>query len=219
MRRYQDHQDVDSIILKSTVRFIFLAVCAYAGYITVKGHNEPGGGFIGGLVAALALVLVNMVLGLDEVKRIVRFDPVLMAATGLLLSYTAAFFPLLLGGTFFEHRLQIGGSEVPTALIFDSGVFLVVVGVVSKLIITFSSSVQGRSAFLQEEELYYSTVFEVPIEEAAFGELAPGLEDVLPEERRTNTDDPRLQASPVKKKKKTTKKETIRKPARIMRRR
>jgi multicomponent Na+:H+ antiporter subunit B len=183
MRRYEEMQDPDSMILKSTVRFIFLGVVLYAGYITVKGHNEPGGGFVGGLVAALALVLVNMVLGLDEVKNIIRFDPVRVAATGLCMSYSAALLPVFGGLAFFEHHLVVAGMAVPTALIFDLGVFMVVVGVASKLIITFSSSVQMRSAFLKEEEQFYSTVSEEPIEDAAAGELPPGLLAVnLPDE-------------------------------------
>jgi hypothetical protein len=103
--------------------------------------------------------------------------------------------------------------QVPTALIFDLGVFLVVVGVASKLIITFSSSVQMRSAFLKEEEQFYSTVSEEPIEDAAAGELPPGL--LVVESEGPEAAPTALPAGKVKKKKKAsgTRKATAEKTA------
>jgi multisubunit Na+/H+ antiporter MnhB subunit len=172
-----------SFILKSTVRLLFVALNLFAGYLTLKGHNHPGGGFIGGLVSALSLVLVAMVLGVTEAKRLVRVDPLRLSLLGLLLAYGSSAFPVLFGHPFLQHfawDLQVPGfgrMHLLTAQLFDFGVYFVVVGVVAKMVFTFALSVQLKAPLDAAEVDRYAGPNEEPIEDAAWERRAPGLRD------------------------------------------
>lgn len=174
-------REPSSYILKSSVRLLFVALNLFAAYLTLKGHNAPGGGFIGGLVSGLSLVLVAMVLGVAEAQRVLRVDPLRLTLAGLLLAYATALLPLPLGASFFQHfswELDLPGFghvHVLTAQFFDFGVYLVVVGVVAKMVFTFAHSVQLQSPFNAEERSRYAAPSDEPIEDAAWDAQAPGL--------------------------------------------
>lgn len=162
----------DSFIFRITIRYAFFFINFFSLYLLLRGHNFPGGGFIAGLVTAISLVLLSMAVGLKEINRIIRVDPVRVAAAGLLLASAAAGVPALFGRTFFEHA-EVHFYNVPvyeelhlgTTLLFDTGVFLVVVGVVAKLMFVMMYSTQGHRAFVEEEERLYSSILEGQIEE------------------------------------------------------
>jgi multicomponent Na+:H+ antiporter subunit B len=161
-----------SYILRSSVRLFFVALNLFALYLTLKGHNLPGGGFIGGLVSSLSLVMVGMVLGVDEAKRLVRVDPLKLALLGLLLAYGTAAVPILFKQAplqhfvFDIHWLGVGDLHLLTAQIFDFGVYFVVIGVVTKIVFTFSLSTQLLPHFDQEERAAYAAPDDVAIEES-----------------------------------------------------
>jgi multicomponent Na+:H+ antiporter subunit B len=164
----------DSFILRAVVKAVFVILNVFAVYMMLKGHNQPGGGFIGGLVAALALVLVNMVLGREKFLSLIRVDPLLLAASGLMIAYLVSLAPVFFGKEFLKHHLlNLGNFQLHTAVIFDLGVFLVVVGVTSKLISVFSSSVQLGNAFVKAEEKNCCSPEEEPIETRAHAEPSP----------------------------------------------
>jgi multisubunit Na+/H+ antiporter MnhB subunit len=174
-------REPSSFILRSTVRLLFVALNLFAGYLTLKGHNNPGGGFIGGLVSSLSLVLVAMVLGVEEAQRLVRVDPMRLTVMGLLFAYGASAGPALFGHPFLQHfawNLQVPGFgriHLLTAQIFDFGVFFVVVGVVSKMVFSFSLSVQLKNPLGPDERERYAAPQDEPIEDAAWEAQAPGL--------------------------------------------
>lgn len=141
---------MSSPILRVVMRLIVPLTLLFAGYMAIKGHNEPGGGFIGGLVAAVVLVLYHMTFGPEALKRMIPVHPRILLFVGLGLAVSTAMFPLLLGWplltSYVNHHVPIVGDveiEFASALIFDVGVFLVVVGASVGIITRFSQEV-GR---------------------------------------------------------------------------
>lgn len=114
-----------------------------AAALIVKGYQDAGDGFAAGVVAALAIALCYIGFGGAAAERVVpvlRYSPWLTVA-GLLLSLAVGFFPLLWGQPVFSHRpavgepvSHIGSLELFTPLLFDVGIFLLVVGVLTMLL-------------------------------------------------------------------------------------
>ncbi|MEX1116000.1 MAG: MnhB domain-containing protein [Akkermansiaceae bacterium] len=130
--------DLHHSILPAAVRLVVPVQYAFAVYLLLRGHNLPGGGFIGGLVLASALVLRAMV----DPKRVPKFDLIALSGIGLLLALGSAMMPLLVGRPFFTGLWggeiwlpTIGKLKLGTPLLFDIGVFLVVTGVAAKLLL------------------------------------------------------------------------------------
>ncbi len=125
-----------SLIVDVTLRTVVLSTVVLSLYLLGAGHNQPGGGFIGGLVGGAGLALLYVAGGLDHVRRIVPVRPWTVLGGGLIVAVAAAVAPLLGGGAVLEqgfHTLDVpvaGDVKVTSALAFDSGVFLVVVGMV-----------------------------------------------------------------------------------------
>ena len=141
---------MSSPILRTVMRLIVPLTLLFAGFMAFKGHNEPGGGFIGGLVAAIVLVLYHMTFGPEALARMIPVHPRILLFVGLGLALGTAVFPLLLGHplltSYVNHHVPLFGDvevEFASAMIFDIGVFLVVVGV-SVGIITRISQEVGR---------------------------------------------------------------------------
>lgn len=130
-------------ILRSWSKFIFFFINLLAIYLFFKGHNEPGGGFIAGIASAISLVFIYITLGKNAVTKIVRTDPVNIAFWGLLLSYLTALAPVVSALPFMFHKILhlhlplFGDAHVGTPLLFDLGVYLVVIGITAKITFLF----------------------------------------------------------------------------------
>jgi multicomponent Na+:H+ antiporter subunit B len=125
-------------LLPAAVRLVVPALVVFSIYLVLRGHNLPGGGFIGGLVLASALVMRVMV----DPKREPKADLISLAGIGLLVALGSAVMPLLTGRTFFTGLWggeiwlpAIGKLKLGTPLLFDIGVFLVVTGVAAKILL------------------------------------------------------------------------------------
>jgi multicomponent Na+:H+ antiporter subunit B len=172
-----------SYIFKAVVRFLFFLVNVFALYLLLRGHNLPGGGFIAGLATAISLILLSLAIGLEDLHRLMRFDPMRVAAAGLALATFTGAAPLLLNRPFLEHfnfhldRVPLLGElHAGTPLVFDVGVYLVVVGIGCKIIFVLGKSTQRLRALVTEEEARYSSPVERPIEEDT-----PDFVEELPE--------------------------------------
>ncbi len=161
-----------SYIFKAVVRFLFFLVNVFALYLLWRGHNLPGGGFIAGLASAISLILLSLAIGLEDLHRLLRFDPVRLAATGLAVAVLTGTAPLLSGRPFLEHfdvHLTgvplFGALHLGTPLVFDIGVYLVVVGVACKIIFVLGKSTHQMRALVAEEEARYCSPVEQPIED------------------------------------------------------
>ena len=128
----------DSLILRATTRLLFPLTLAFSVFLLLRGHNEPGGGFAGGLTAAAAFALILASDGLDKAREVLRLDPLVFVGVGLTLALLSGVPPLLDGGAYLTgHWLE---AKVPvighlgTPLVFDLGVYLAVLGVVATIV-------------------------------------------------------------------------------------
>ena len=123
-----------SLMVDVSTRILFPSMMVLSLYFFFGGHNAPGGGFAGGLVAALALILRYLAGGRAELDQALPLDGGRTMAVGLLLSLSAVITPMLLGypplttGYTKVGVPLIGDVSLPSALIFDAGVYLIVVG-------------------------------------------------------------------------------------------
>jgi multicomponent Na+:H+ antiporter subunit B len=115
------------LVLRVATRYLVPLILLFSLFLLWRGHHEPGGGFVGGLVAASAFVLLALSEGPQAARRALRFEPRVWMGAGLAtalaagLAGSAAGAPLLTG-------LWLG--KLGTPLVFDVGVYLVVAGVV-----------------------------------------------------------------------------------------
>ena len=125
-----------SYILTIAIRFIATSAVVLGVYLLVAGHNQPGGGFIGGLVAGAAIALTFVAGDLDAVRHLLPARPWSVLGAGLAVVSSAAIVPVLFGGDvlaqgFTEFSVPLAGKvKLTSSIIFDTGVFLVVVGLV-----------------------------------------------------------------------------------------
>jgi multicomponent Na+:H+ antiporter subunit B len=123
-----------SLILATAARGLLPLLLLFSLFLLLRGHNEPGGGFVGGLSAASAFALYALTHGVPAARRLLVVDSRSLAAAGLLVALTAGGLGLssgkpLLTGLWLETPLPVLG-KVGTPILFDAGVFLLVVGVV-----------------------------------------------------------------------------------------
>ncbi|TVQ56082.1 MAG: Na(+)/H(+) antiporter subunit B [Rhodobacteraceae bacterium] len=132
---------MNSLILSAATRFLAPLMLAYSLFILLRGHNEPGGGFIGGLVAATAFALYAKAEDTGAVRRAMRIAPELLSMLGLGAAVMAGVWGWWEGDAFLESVwpflvVEDGKKEglpVGSALLFDVGVYMVVVGAVTAL--------------------------------------------------------------------------------------
>ncbi|TVR77152.1 MAG: Na+/H+ antiporter subunit B [Saprospirales bacterium] len=129
-----------TIILRTASAYLMPLLLLFSVFMLLRGHYEPGGGFVGGLIASIALVVYGYSNGISKIKSFLRFHPGGLIPIGVTLSLFAALIPLFLGKPFMtsvwlDYTVPIIG--VPgTTLLFDTGVYFVVVG--TTLTIIFS---------------------------------------------------------------------------------
>ncbi|BAS27681.1 MnhB domain-containing protein [Limnochorda pilosa] len=134
---------MDALIPRLVSRIATPLILALALYLFLRGHNNPGGGFIAGLVAASAIVLQAVVWSREEAGRYVPVPGWLFIGLGLLFAAGTGIGGILLGYPFLTHAfgpVHLGRFEVElaTAQLFDLGVFLVVVGTTQSVILNIS---------------------------------------------------------------------------------
>lgn len=133
---------MNSIILKTASRAVALLMVAFSIFLLIRGHNEPGGGFIGGLTAAAAFVLVVLADGVAAARRALRLRASTLAAAGLAVALTAGLAAAVAGRPFLNGLwIVVGGVPLGTPLLFDLGVYLAVMGAVLTLVFALEEGV------------------------------------------------------------------------------
>jgi multicomponent Na+:H+ antiporter subunit B len=136
----------NTLILHTAALFIMPLQLMFSLFLLLRGHDEPGGGFIGGLVAASAFVLYAFAFGSTATRRILRVDPRDLLSAGLLFAL-ASTLPALLAGqpmlTAHWWELPLPGEtylKLSTVLIFDIGVYAAVLGTIMTFVINLMES-------------------------------------------------------------------------------
>ncbi|HOB73048.1 MAG TPA: Na+/H+ antiporter subunit B [Phycisphaerae bacterium] len=129
-----------SCILSTATRYLLPLMLLFSIYLLLRGHNQPGGGFVGGLVASTAFALYMIAEGVLAARRALQVQPTTLIGIGLGIAAASGGLDLLAGEPFLKGlwlpvAVPVLG-KIGTPLMFDAGVYLVVLGVA--LLIVFS---------------------------------------------------------------------------------
>jgi multicomponent Na+:H+ antiporter subunit B len=132
-----------STILQTATRVLMPLLLLFAVFLLLRGHNQPGGGFVGGLVVASSFVLYSIAFGVDAARRALLVRPGTLLGVGPLVAVTSGVPAVITGQPFMTAlwtEVPLGRSAVAlgTPLVFDVGVFLAVIGVVLTIVFTLT---------------------------------------------------------------------------------
>ena len=135
-----------SSILQTAVRLLMPLLLLFAVFLLLRGHNQPGGGFVGGLVVAASFVLYSIAFSVDAARRALLVRPSTLLGIGLLIALVSGLPAVVVGRPFLTAiwtTIAAGSTAfaVGTPLIFDVGVFLAVIGVVLTIVFTLAEAV------------------------------------------------------------------------------
>ncbi|MCP1388218.1 Na+/H+ antiporter subunit A [Corynebacterium sp. TA-R-1] len=134
-----------NIMVDIATRILFPSMMLLSMYFFFSGHNAPGGGFAGGLVAALAFTLRYLAGGRHEIEEALPIDPAKILGAGMLITCLAFVFPMFFGypplmSDYVSLELPlIGEFDVPSALVFDAGVYIIVIGLIMHILPTMGA--------------------------------------------------------------------------------
>lgn len=139
---------MNSLILRTVARVLTGLMLVVSLFLLFRGHNEPGGGFLGGLLAASAFVVLALAGGTGVVRAALRVEPAKLAISGLAVAMVAGLSAAFAGEPFLTGLwVNIGaepgskGLPLGTPLLFDVGVYLVVVGAVVGILLALEEEV------------------------------------------------------------------------------
>ncbi|MFG0251258.1 MAG: hydrogen gas-evolving membrane-bound hydrogenase subunit E [Phycisphaerales bacterium JB038] len=138
---------MSSIIFRTSQRILLPLSLVFAVFVFMKGHQEPGGGFIAGLIAAVALAILRMALGPGALRKLLPAKASTLVIAGLGLALATGTGALFFGLPFFTSDHGYLGSGVnqvewATVMLFDLGVFFVVTGVSVGMIMRLSEEIE-----------------------------------------------------------------------------
>jgi multicomponent Na+:H+ antiporter subunit B len=137
---------VNDVILQSAALIIFFIIIIFSINLFFAGHYSPGGGFIGGLMTAAALVLLLLAFDAKTLTNVLPINYRIMSATGLLIALATSLHSVFFDRPFLTHAYDkfdlplLGEQTLHTAITFDLGVYLVVIGVTMTIIQTIGES-------------------------------------------------------------------------------
>lgn len=140
---------MNTLIFRVMAGPIVTVMLIFSVFICLRGHNEPGGGFIGGLIAASAMAVFGMAAGVDAVRRALKFDVLGYAGFGVFIAGLSGLLSLATGSPFLTSiwlYLPIGKETVPfsTPMVFDIGVFFVVFGTLTSIALALEADGKAK---------------------------------------------------------------------------
>jgi multicomponent K+:H+ antiporter subunit A len=132
-----------SLIVAEVARIVPTGMLIFAGLLYWIGHNQPGGGFIAGLMASVAIILLFMSFRPAQIRKLHDFPYVVLIPFGMFLAIAGGMYPTLFGDPFFTSAfryfdLGLGGTlGLASPMVFDFGVFLLVVGMTMLIVEKF----------------------------------------------------------------------------------
>ncbi len=133
-----------SLFFKFLARAMMPILILFSIFFLLRGHNQPGGGFVGGLVAASSIVLMTLAYGAEQVARQMRIDFRRVMFWGLIVAVIAGVLGLVFQSSFLEsiwfkpYLEGIGRLELGTPALFDAGVYIVVFGVTVAIVMAMA---------------------------------------------------------------------------------
>lgn len=134
----------NDVILRTVTKVAVFIIFTFAINLFFAGHNNPGGGFIGGLTFASALTLLYLTFDINSVQKNMPIDAKTVAAIGVLIAVFTGIGGMIFGDAFLEQTFGhiylpiFGETELATAVLFDVGVALAVIGTGVTIILSIS---------------------------------------------------------------------------------
>jgi multicomponent Na+:H+ antiporter subunit B len=134
-----------SPIFDITLRWLIVLLGMVSLFLLLRGHNEPGGGFSGGLLAASAVIIITISYGEKAGRKLLYFQPLSYIAIGLIVAILASLLQwdiAFMRSIWIKLPLGFTTLKLGTPLLFDLGVYIVVLGVVSSFVLEIESVVK-----------------------------------------------------------------------------
>jgi multicomponent Na+:H+ antiporter subunit B len=136
-----------TVIMRTIAPYLTALMLLFSVFVLLRGHNEPGGGFIGGLIAASAFAIYGIAGGVETVRRAIRFHPMAISGSGLFLAALSGLPSIVarvpyLTGLWSDIDVFGLGIFLSTPLFFDIGVYLVVVGSLTSIALALGEQEQ-----------------------------------------------------------------------------
>lgn len=134
----------NNVILQTVTRVAVFIIFTFSIYLFMSGHHQPGGGFIGGLSTAAAIVLLYLSFGIEKVRENIPVDFKKLAAVGVFIAVGTGLVSIVYGQPFLTqtfghvHLPIFGDTELASAMVFDTGVALAVIGTAVNIILSIS---------------------------------------------------------------------------------
>lgn len=125
---------MNTLIFRTMAPLIAGVMLLFSIVVLLRGHNDPGGGFIGGLIAASAAAIYGMARGVGEVRRILRFNPIVFSGFGVVLGIAVGLVSAFAGAPFLT-ALWLPGYLFGVPGAFDIGVYFVVFGTMTAIVL------------------------------------------------------------------------------------
>jgi multicomponent Na+:H+ antiporter subunit B len=129
---------MNSLIFRTVAPLLVAVMLVFSVFVLLRGHNEPGGGFIGGLIAASALAIYGMAMGVDAARIALKVHPLVYAGFGVALAALAGVLSILFDVPFLTGLWTIFEFDevevaISTPMVFDIGVYFVVFGTIAAI--------------------------------------------------------------------------------------
>ena len=129
-----------SLILQTASRYLMVLLVLFSVFMLFRGHNEPGGGFVGGLLIAGAFALYALAYQAKAARHLLRFDPRTIIGVGLVTAVGSGLAAVFYGqpfltGQWLPYSIPFLG-KLGTVFFFDLGVYLVVLGTTLLVLLT-----------------------------------------------------------------------------------
>jgi len=133
-----------SLVLQTATRYLVPLMLMFSIFLLFSGHNDPGGGFVGGLLAAAAFSLYGIAYGMKTARDTLHIQPRRLIGIGLLLALGSGLLGILLDDPFMTAKWDDTAlpavGKLGTPVIFDMGVYLVVIGVTLTIVFSLAEA-------------------------------------------------------------------------------
>jgi multicomponent Na+:H+ antiporter subunit B len=137
-----------TLIFRTIAPAITSLMLLFSVFVLLRGHNDPGGGFIGGLIAVAAIAIYGIAFGVPVARRALHFHPLAIAGAGLFLAASSGLLSLAYAAPFLTGiwtTIHVLGAtiDLSTVMAFDIGVYLVVVGALASAALALEDREEG----------------------------------------------------------------------------